>query len=81
TAVGSHGSTAASDSADEVIFGVAVLSEGKAVVILKDKVVSAKETVPIVIFTCTFCMILSRTCMFPDLFWVVLRDAEVVATM
>ncbi|NVD31336.1 cadmium-translocating P-type ATPase [Enterococcus faecium] len=78
-AMGAHGSTAASESADAVILKDDLLRVAKAVVISKDTMRIAKQSVLIGIFICIFLMLIASTGLVPALFGAVLQ--EVVDTV
>lgn len=78
-AMGAHGSTAASESADAVILKDDLLRVAKAVVISRDTMRIAKQSVLIGIFICIFLMLIASTGLIPALFGAVLQ--EVVDTV
>ncbi|OTP09443.1 cadmium-translocating P-type ATPase [Enterococcus sp. 10A9_DIV0425] len=78
-AMGAHGSTAASESADIVILKDDLRRVAEAVTISKDTMKIAKQSVLIGIFVCVFLMLVASTGVIPALFGAMLQ--EVVDTV
>ncbi|MGX7174079.1 heavy metal translocating P-type ATPase [Enterococcus ratti] len=78
-AMGAHGSTAASESADAVVLKDDLTKVADAVAISKDTMKVAKQSVLIGIFICIFLMLIASTGVIPALFGAVLQ--EVVDTV
>ncbi len=78
-AMGAHGSTAASESADAVILKDDLTKVATAVTISKRTMTVAKQSVLIGIFICVFLMLVASTGVIPALFGAVLQ--EVVDTV
>lgn len=78
-AMGAHGSTAASESADAVILKDDLTKVATAITISRDTMKVAKQSVLIGIFICVFLMLVASTGVIPALFGAVLQ--EVVDTV
>ncbi|MBO0461171.1 cadmium-translocating P-type ATPase [Enterococcus sp. DIV1298c] len=78
-AMGAHGSTAASESADVVILKDDLERVAEAVMISRDTMKVAKQSVLIGIFVCVFLMLVASTGVIPALFGAMLQ--EVVDTV
>jgi len=78
-AMGAHGSTAASESADVVILKDDLERVAEAVMISRETMKAAKQSVLIGIFVCVFLMIVASTGVIPALFGAMLQ--EVVDTV
>ena len=78
-AMGAHGSTAASESADVVILKDDLERVAEAVMISRETMKVAKQSVLIGIFVCVFLMIVASTGVIPALFGAMLQ--EVVDTV
>ncbi|OQO70853.1 cadmium-translocating P-type ATPase [Enterococcus villorum] len=78
-AMGAHGSTAASESADAVILKDDLMKVTTAIIVSRDTMKVAKQSVLIGIFICVFLMLVASTGAIPALFGAILQ--EVVDTV